>query len=86
MAASNCENQRENEEGGGSKGEIGQDQFWALFSSPHYWYVVSDFLEPQERPSRQVRQPLQKQKEIPIPILSKIFIPKSAHILLSVVI
>lgn len=90
MAASNSENQCENEEEGLSKEVIGQDQFWALFSSPRYWYVVSDFFEPihilpQERSSREVSQPLWKQKEIPIPILSKVSLPKSAHILLALV-
>lgn len=54
MATSKCENQCENEEEGESQGGIGQDQFWALFSSPHYWCVVSDlfrahpYLAPEE--------------------------------------
>lgn len=83
MATSKCENQCENEEEGESQGGIGQDQFWALFSSPHYWCVVSDCFEPihilpQVRSSGEVSQPLWKQKDIPIPILSKVFIAKSA--------
>lgn len=89
MAASNCEKQCENEEEGGSEGGLGR-LILSIVSSPHYWYVVSDFFEsihilPQERSSWEVSQPLWKKKEIPIPILSKVSIPKSAHILLTVV-